>query len=67
MVVIAFFSARWSVQILRSMANVEANLPKITWPFLLMHGSEDKICHPRGSQLLQEKAGSSDKTFKVCT
>ena len=44
---------------------IQNNLEKITFPFLLLHGSEDKICQLQGSTLMLEKSSSTDKTLKV--
>jgi alpha-beta hydrolase superfamily lysophospholipase len=40
-------------------------LAELTLPLLIMCGSEDKIAALAGSELLYERAGSSDKTLKV--
>lgn len=33
-------------------------------PFLLLHGEMDRICNPKGSQMLFDQAPVQDKTFK---
>jgi acylglycerol lipase len=38
-------------------------LPSITVPTLIMYGSEDKLCLPRGSMMVAERLGSSDVTI----
>jgi alpha-beta hydrolase superfamily lysophospholipase len=30
-----------------------------------MHGTEDRLCNPEGSQMLYDLVGSSDKTLKL--
>ncbi|MDQ3396605.1 MAG: lysophospholipase [Deinococcota bacterium] len=44
---------------------LEPRLAELTLPLLIMCGSEDKIAALAGSELLYERAGSSDKTLKV--
>lgn len=39
--------------------------PLITLPVLIMHGTEDKVTRPEGSQFFYDTAGSSDKTLKL--
>ncbi len=38
---------------------------KITIPVLIIHGTEDKVTKPSGSQHFYEEAGSQDKTLKL--
>lgn len=38
---------------------------KITLPVLILHGTEDKVTKPSGSQHFYEQAGSADKTLKL--
>ncbi|KAB7500491.1 Monoglyceride lipase [Armadillidium nasatum] len=40
-------------------------MESITWPFLLLHGSEDQICSPEASQEFYKKARSNDKKLKL--
>jgi alpha-beta hydrolase superfamily lysophospholipase len=39
-------------------------LPQLTIPLLVLHGAEDKMTNPAGSDLVIELAGSADKTQK---
>lgn len=57
--------ARWAVEMLRTMYNIQANVENITWPIFVLHGSEDKLCEISGSRLINEQASSSDNTLKV--
>jgi len=41
------------------------DFPLIKLPVLIMHGKEDKVTKPEGSQLFYDKAGSTDKTLKL--
>jgi len=42
-----------------------SRLPSLTLPLLVMHGEKDKLTNPEGSKLVNELAGSSDKTLKI--
>jgi esterase/lipase len=49
--------------ILESIEYSNDNIDKITTPFYLLHGAQDKDCNPKGSSNLYEKAKIMDKTF----
>lgn len=38
---------------------------QLTLPYLILHGANDQICSPSGSEALHKEAGSTDKTLKV--
>lgn len=57
--------ARTGYELLQTMKYIQENAGKFTLPFLLVHGSDDELTNPRGSELLYEKATSSDKTLKI--
>ena len=38
---------------------------KITLPLLIMHGGDDGLASPKGSQMLFERVSSTDKTLKI--
>jgi len=40
-------------------------IPTITLPVLIIHGTEDKATLPKGSQFFHDHAGSADKTLKL--
>ena len=42
-----------------------ARVPAITLPVLIMHGTDDKVTSPGGSQMFFDSAGSRDKTLKL--
>lgn len=44
---------------------VKARASEITLPLLVLHGAEDKICPPAGSEILYRGASSKDKTLKL--
>jgi acylglycerol lipase len=44
-------------------ATCAANLPKITQPWLAIHGEADSVCPPSGSSAVVAQLGSADKTL----
>ena len=58
-------TARLGSEMFSTMAKVEAQLPSITLPLLILQGSEDKLVNEAGARMLYEKAGSKDKTLKI--
>jgi alpha-beta hydrolase superfamily lysophospholipase len=57
--------ARLAAEMLKAMMQVQAEAEKITLPFIVVQGSEDKLVDPSGAQMLYDRAGSKDKTLKV--
>jgi len=57
--------ARTAFEFLRTMKSVQKDFSKITIPFIIMHGSADKITNPKGSQMLYDLASSEDKSIKM--
>ena len=57
--------ARLAAELLKAMLRVTAEADKITLPFIVLQGSEDKLVDPRGARTLYEKAGSKDKTIRI--
>lgn len=57
--------ARLAAEMQKAMVRVTAELGKITLPFIVVQGSEDKLVDPGGAQMLYDKAGSKDKTLKI--
>lgn len=53
--------ARTAYEILRMMGEVEEKMPTITLPILILHGTDDKLVNPKGSELLFSKISSQDK------
>ncbi len=56
--------ARTGYEILRAMGRIQGRATEISVPLLVMHGTEDHLTNPRGSENLFKKAGSTDKTIK---
>ena len=57
--------ARLAAELLKAMLHVMAEADRITLPFIVVQGSEDKLVDPSGSQMLYDKASSIDKTIKI--
>lgn len=55
----------FGMQLMAATARIEAEIPSIKWPFLLLHGDADKLCDMRGSTMMYENTPSSDKKLKV--
>uniref|UniRef100_A0A3P8SYK3 Monoglyceride lipase n=1 Tax=Amphiprion percula TaxID=161767 RepID=A0A3P8SYK3_AMPPE len=55
----------FGMQMMAAVARIEREIPSISWPFLLLHGDQDKLCDIRGSKTMFENASSSDKKIKV--
>lgn len=47
------------------MDEIQKRMSEVQCPLLNLHGDADKLCTLDGSQLLQDKASSKDKTLKV--
>ena len=48
-----------------TMDEIGERMSELQCPLLNLHGDADKLTTLEGSQLLQDKAGSKDKTLKV--
>ena len=57
--------ARLAAELLKAMQRVSAEAGKITLPFIVLQGGEDKLVEPTGAQMLYDKASSKDKTIKL--
>ena len=57
--------ARWAVCALRAMEEIQQRTREITTPYLLIHGGDDKMILPEGSEQLHAESQSEDKTLKV--
>ncbi|KAL2487479.1 alpha/beta-Hydrolases superfamily protein [Abeliophyllum distichum] len=45
--------------------DLEKRLEEVSFPFLVLHGADDKVTDPSVSKILYESAQSEDKTFKL--
>jgi acylglycerol lipase len=52
-------------EMVRADERLERELPLITLPLLILHGTADKATKPSGSQFFYDTAGSTDKTIKL--
>jgi acylglycerol lipase len=58
-------TASISAGMLKAMIRVNEEASKITLLLFILQGSADRIVDPSGAQLLSDKVGSKDKTFKI--
>jgi alpha-beta hydrolase superfamily lysophospholipase len=49
--------------VLDSINYTNNNIDKVSTPFYLIHGAQDKECDPKGATNFYEKAKLSDKTY----
>jgi lysophospholipase len=56
--------ARWASEMLIAMDDVWGKIHLASFPFLLLHSREDKICHVNGSRKFFQLAPSKDKHYK---
>ncbi len=56
---------RLGVEINNMARDVREHLADLHLPILILHGAEDKLVNPSGSQLAYEKVSSADKTLKL--
>lgn len=54
-------SARWGNEMLGAMDDIRAKLSAISFPFLLVQGTQDRICSAEGAETFVQYAGSLDK------
>jgi acylglycerol lipase len=52
-------------ELARADERLKREFPLITLPLLILHGTQDKVTKPSGSQQFFEAAGSNDKTLKL--
>jgi alpha-beta hydrolase superfamily lysophospholipase len=57
--------ARTLSQILGSMRTLPAQVADLSVPLLLLHGAEDQLCPPAGSQMIYDRAGVADRSLIV--
>lgn len=51
-------------QLLKQMKIVQPQFSKFNYPFIILHGADDKLAELNGSRLLFEKSKSEDKTLE---
>ena len=57
--------ARTAAELLRAIERIQKTMSTLDIPILVMHGTDDKITNPEGSQQLEDVAISRDKTLKL--
>ncbi|MGC2289132.1 MAG: lysophospholipase [Thermoplasmata archaeon] len=57
--------ARTAAELLHAMDRVRVGRPTLTTPFLVLHGTADRLTNPAGSQALLDGAASADKTLRL--
>lgn len=57
--------SRTGAEMLAAANAVMSRLDRLTMPLLVMHGTADRITRPTGSQLVADRAGSSDVTLTL--
>ena len=57
--------ARLGAELIKAIQTLPRQMPRISLPILIMHGSEDRLSDPEGSQMLYERVSSRDKTLKL--
>ncbi len=58
-------SARLGSESLRALSLVQQNMHRISCPVLILHGGDDRLSNPEGSQLLYDGVSSADRTLVV--
>lgn len=55
---------RTGYELLQMMRFIQSQANEFDFPFLILHGTADRLTNPAGSQLFFDASPSSDKTFK---
>jgi alpha-beta hydrolase superfamily lysophospholipase len=58
-------TVRWGAEYLDAQERVKEHAADIKLPILIIHGGEDLICTPEGSEQLYATINSEDKTIKI--
>ena len=58
-------TVRWGDEFLRAVDLVNARAHEVQVPYLLLHGTADRITAAEGSRAFHEKTASSDKTIRI--
>lgn len=57
--------ARLGAELITTMQKLLYQMPNITLPILIMHGTADRLSDPESSQILYQRVSSTDKTLKL--
>lgn len=63
--VFKILTARWGTEYLKTQKFVYQHAESIVSPVFIIHGGEDKLCDPQGSQDLYHRISSKDKLIKI--
>jgi acylglycerol lipase len=58
-------TARLGAEMVKTLDKLPSLMPQINLPILIMHGTDDRLCNPEGSQMLYDRVESHDKTLKL--
>jgi acylglycerol lipase len=58
-------TARTLAEMFHSMHHIQANASQISLPLLLLHGGDDAMTAPSGSQFMADTVSSKDKSLKI--
>lgn len=61
----AGYPAHTVAEMVRADERLKRDFPLITLPVFILHGTEDRVTLPHGSQRFHDTGGSSDKTLKL--
>jgi len=56
-------TSRYGYVALKTLEKLREIIPSVEWPFVVLHGTADRLTLHEGSKLLHEKAKSKDKTI----
>lgn len=57
--------AKWAICQYDLFSELRSRLKEVTCPFFALHGTEDKLCDPSGSQMIYDNASSVHKQIKM--
>lgn len=57
--------ARLGTELMKTIKLLPHQMANINLPILIMHGTDDRLSDPSGSEMLYSKVGSRDKTLKL--
>lgn len=55
---------RLGMELINAMERLRPQLDRIKLPVLILHGTDDRLSEPAGSDMLYDRAGSADKTYQ---
>lgn len=58
-------NAKTGYEMIKAIKHVQAKFSEFDLPFIILHGSEDKLADPQGSKWLYERSKSKDKKMTI--